>query len=93
MPRSTPTTRRRWTANWPALLAIPWLLLAPSCASLGSARKPSPPLPVRQGGPRATWAQVEVWLEAGRVDLIVAELERERLWSDALVRDGEWAGE
>lgn len=54
-------------------------------------RLPARPLPIRVGGPRASWDQVALWLAGGRWDLIVLELERERAHVDSLVRDGDWA--
>lgn len=75
---------------WPALLlAILSLPLSACCAS-PAIEKPAPPLPVRPSGPRVSWDLIETWLLTGRLDLLVAELERERAYSDAMARDGHW---
>jgi hypothetical protein len=80
---------RRWG---PLLLATFLALLSLSCASPRPAKplEPDPPLPVRPS-PRPSWGQVEAWILEGRVDLLAAELDRERAYVDAMIRDGRWA--
>lgn len=50
-----------------------------------------PTLPVRLGPPRASDEELRAWATARRVDLLVAEILRERRYADAMERDGDFA--
>lgn len=89
-----PTRRTRRAST------LPWLTLAATSTLLSSCCSPEvvippdpaarPTLPARAGPSRATDEDLRSWARARRVDLLVAEVLRERAWADALERDGEW---
>ena len=92
----TPRTRRASLSLSP-LLATTLTLLSSCCSDPTPVVLPPDPtarptLPFRIT-PRASTEDLRAWSQARRVDLLVAEILRERQWADALERDGEWERE